>query len=159
MASNQKVEENRPPLKFNFTYWEGFSDQFVDWDSNLFMYSMLGDQIDGGILTFKSAHPKWSYAKLNEEGFVSEVAEKKPISDIATVGIYFWKKGSDYVKYAKRMIDKDIRVNNEFYTAPVYNEAIADNKKIKIFNIDEDGMWGLGTPEDLDYFLKNHEKI
>ena len=149
LLAEEYIDNDEPLLIAN-------SDQFVDWDSNLFMYSMLGDQIDGGILTFKSAHPKWSYAKLNEEGFVSEVAEKKPISDIATVGIYFWKKGSDYVKYAKRMIDKDIRVNNEFYTAPVYNEAIADNKKIKIFNIDEDGMWGLGTPEDLDYFLKNH---
>ncbi len=134
------------------------SDQFVDWDSNEFMYSMIGDEVDGGILTFKSTHPKWSYVKLNDLGFVTEVAEKKPISDIATVGIYYWKKGSDYVKYAEQMIEKDVRVNNEFYTAPVYNEAIADGKKIKIFNIKESDMWGLGTPEDLDHFLKHHEE-
>ena len=128
------------------------SDQYVGWDSNEFMYSMVGDSVDGGILTFKSTHPKWSYAKLGDDGFVCEVAEKKPISDIATVGIYYWKKGSDYVKYAEDMIKKDVRVNNEFYVCPVFNQAIEDNKKIKIFNVEK--MWGIGTPEDLQVFLK-----
>ena len=56
-------------------------------------------------MTFTASHPKWSYAKVNEEGFVTEVAEKKPISSNATVGIYWWKKGSDYVKYAEKMMD------------------------------------------------------
>ena len=126
------------------------SDQFIEWDSNEFMYSMVADNIDGGILTFEATHPKWSYAKLGENGFVCEVAEKKPISKIATVGIYYWKKGSDYVKYAERMIDKNIRVNNEFYVCPVYNEAIEDGKKIKVFGIDK--IWSLGTPEDLNIF-------
>jgi dTDP-glucose pyrophosphorylase len=99
-------------------------------------------------------HPKWSFAKLQDNGLVSEVAEKNPISDNATVGIYYWKNGSDYVKYAEQMISKDIRVNNEFYVCPVYNEAIQDNKKIKINEIKK--MWGLGTPEDLEYYLKNY---
>ena len=65
------------------------------------------------------------------------MAEKNTISNNATVGIYFWKKGSDYVKYAEEMIQKDIRVNGEFYVCPVFNEAINDAKKIKIKNIDE----------------------
>ena len=129
------------------------SDQFVEWDSNEFMYSMTADNVDAGILTFNSTHPKWSFAKLNEDGFVSEVAEKKPISDIATVGVYYWNKGSDYVKYAEQMISNDVRVNNEFYVCPVFNEAIQDDKKVKIFPIEK--MWGLGTPEDLDIFLKD----
>ena len=117
------------------------------------MYSMIADDIDAGILTFNSTHPKWSYAKVNDDGFVCEVAEKNPISNIATVGVYYWKKGSDYVKYAEQMIQKNIRVNNEFYVCPVFNQAIEDNKKIKVFNIEK--MFGLGTPEDLDYYLKN----
>ena len=128
------------------------SDQYVEWDSNEFMYSMVADSVDGGILSFKSTHPKWSYAKLGDDGFVCEVAEKKPISDIATVGIYYWKKGSDYVKYAEDMIEKNIRVNNEFYVCPVFNQAIENNKKVKIFNVEK--MWGIGTPEDLQIFLK-----
>ena len=127
------------------------SDQFVDWNSNEFLYSMQAGEVDAGILTFESVHPKWSFARVNEEGLVCEVAEKKPISNKATVGIYYWKQGSDYVKYAEEMIEKDKRVNNEFYVCPVFNEAIDDGLRIKTFDIDK--MWGLGTPEDLEVFL------
>jgi HAD superfamily hydrolase (TIGR01509 family) len=133
------------------------SDQYVDWDSNQFMYSSMADDIDASILTFHSTHPKWSYAKLNKDGFVTEVAEKKPISNNATVGIYFWKKGSDYVRCAEKMIEKNIRVNNEFYVCPVYNEALIEGGRVKTFHIDK--MWGLGTPEDLDTFLKHDISI
>jgi HAD superfamily hydrolase (TIGR01509 family) len=129
------------------------SDQFVEWDSNSFYYSMTNDNLDGGILTFKATHPKWSFVKLNENGYITEIAEKKPISDIATVGIYYWNKGSDYVKYAEQMIEKNIRVNNEFYVAPVYNEAISDGLKFKPYNIEK--MWGLGTPEDLKNYSEH----
>lgn len=132
------------------------SDQFVEWDSNEFLYKMNETEADGGIVTFRATHPKWSFAKLNEEGLVTEVAEKNPISDIATVGYYYWKKGSDFVKYAEEMIEKDIRVNGEFYVCPVFNQAIEDGKEIRTFDIPK--MWGLGTPEDLKYFLENYKK-
>jgi len=129
------------------------SDQFIEWDSNRFMYSMQADQIDAGILTFNATHPKWSFVRLDDDGYVIEVAEKKPISNIATVGVYYWKKGSDYVKYAEEMIEKNIRINNEFYVCPVFNQAIEDNKKIKTYKIQK--MWGLGTPEDLKNYNDN----
>ena len=132
------------------------SDQFVEWDSNEFMYKMIEQKVDGGIVTFTATHPKWSFAKIDEYGYVTEVAEKNPISDIATVGIYYWAKGNDYVKHAEQMIEKNIRVNNEFYVCPVFNQAISDGKKIKTFNIEK--MWGLGTPEDLKYYLENYKK-
>lgn len=131
------------------------SDQFVEWDSNDFMYTMLSNEVDGGILTFRDSNPKWSFAKLDKLGYVTEVAEKKPISDIATVGIYYFNRGSEYVKYAQQMIDKNIRVNNEFYVCPIYNEYIEDAKKIKIHDCKK--MWGLGVPEDLNYFLSNYK--
>jgi len=131
------------------------SDQFVEWNSNECLYAFNADGVDGGILTFKSTHPKWSYAKIGNDGFVSEVAEKKPISNNATVGIYFWKSGSDYVKYAEQMIEKNVKTNSEFYVCPVYNEAISDGKKIRIKDIKK--MWGLGTPEDLNHFLKDYQ--
>ena len=132
------------------------SDQFVEWDSNEFMYKMQETDTDGGIVSFTATHPKWSFAKVDENGLVTEVAEKNPISDIATVGYYFWKYGSDFVKYAEQMIEKNIRVNNEFYVCPVFNQAIEDCKEIRTFNIT--GMWGLGTPEDLNYYLENHKQ-
>jgi dTDP-glucose pyrophosphorylase len=133
------------------------SDQFVEWDSNEFMYKMNETNADGGIVTFKAAHPKWSFAKINPEtGCVTEVAEKNPISDDATVGYYYWKHGSDFIKYAEEMIENNIRVNNEFYVCPVFNQAIAGDKKIKTFTAEK--MWGLGTPEDLNYYIENYGK-
>ena len=129
------------------------SDQYIEWDSNEVMYRFINKDVDGGILIFESTHPKWSYAKTDENGYVVEVAEKNPISNNATVGIYYWKKGSDYVKYAESMIKKNIRVNNEFYVCPVYNQAIEDNKKIIVEKVES--MWGIGTPEDLEVFLKH----
>jgi HAD superfamily hydrolase (TIGR01509 family) len=131
------------------------SDQYIEWNSNEYMYAFTADEIDGGIITFEASHPKWSYAKIGDNGFISEVAEKKVISNEATVGIYYWKHGSDYVKYAEDMIAKNIRVNNEFYICPVFNQAIEDDKKIKAKRVNK--MWGIGTPEDLENFLKNYK--
>lgn len=145
LLAKEFINNNQPLVLAN-------SDQYVQWDSNQFMYSSMADDIDASILTFHSTHPKWSYAKLNDDGFVIEVAEKKPISEHATVGIYFWRKGSDYVKSAEQMIEKNIRVNNEFYVCPVYNEALLNGARVKTFHIEK--MWGLGTPEDLETFLK-----
>lgn len=141
--------DNDEPLLFSN------SDQFLEWDSNEFMYSMMADEIDGGILTFTATHPKWSFAKLGEDGFVTEVAEKNPISNIATAGIYYWAKGSDFVKYAEQMIERNIRVNNEFYVCPVYNQAIEDGKKVRIFPVKR--MWGIGDPESLNYFREHYD--
>lgn len=133
------------------------SDQFIEWNSLEFFYKMNEQNLDAGIVSFKATHPKWSYARVDDNGFVIEVAEKNPISDIATVGIYYWKQGRDFVKYAETMISKDIRVNNEFYVCPVFNEALLDDLKIKTFDVPK--MWGIGTPEDLNYFLENYKKV
>ena len=145
--AKQYIDNEEPLLIAN-------SDQIVEWSSNECLYAFGADEIDGGILTFKATHPKWSYAKIGDDGFVSEVAEKNPISDNATVGIYYWKRGSDYVKYAEDMIEKNIRTNNEFYVCPVFNQAIADGKKVRVKEIEK--MWGIGTPEDLNYYLENN---
>jgi HAD superfamily hydrolase (TIGR01509 family) len=128
------------------------SDQFIEWDSNQFFYKMHETDADGGIVTFKAIEPKWSFARVNKKGLIIEVAEKRPISSDATAGVYYWKNGCDYVKYAVQMIEKNIRTNNEFYICPVFNEAIRDNKKI--YNYPINRMHGLGTPEDLKNYLE-----
>ncbi|MDF2870903.1 MAG: nucleotidyl transferase [Anaerocolumna sp.] len=131
------------------------SDQYVDININKYIESI--EENDGLIMTMTADDPKWSFIKYNEKKLVTMVREKVVISDEATVGIYNFKHGADFVKYAYRMIEKNIRVNNEFYVAPVYNEMIEDTKKISYFNIGSEGrgMYGLGIPEDLDKFLIN----
>jgi len=128
------------------------SDQIIDWNPSETMYALETTDIDGAILTFSSIHPKWSYARVDQDGDVVEVAEKKPISDLATVGIYYWRRGSDYVRYAEQMINTDERVNGEFYVCPVYNYAIKDSRRIITKSVDR--MWGIGTPEDLEIYLR-----
>ena len=125
----------------------------MDIDINNYLDAM-GDY-DGLIMTMTADDPKWSFIQYDKAGFVTLLREKEVISDEATVGIYNYKKGADFVKYAKQMIKKNIRVNNEFYVAPVYNEMIEDGKKLVYYNIgqDDEKMHGLGTPEDLEKFL------
>lgn len=131
------------------------SDQFLEWDANAFLYE--SQKVDGCISVFRQPDPndtKWSYARLGENGMVTEVQEKIPISNIATTGIYYWTKAGDFVKYAKQMMEANVRVNNEFYVCPVYNEAIRDGKRIKVLFCRR--MWGLGVPEDLKYFIAHY---
>lgn len=133
------------------------SDQYVDIDINEYIEAM--DDSDGLIMTMYADDPKWSFIKYDERKYVTMVREKEVISNEATVGIYNFKRGSDFVQYAHQMINKNIRVNNEFYVAPVYNEMIEDGKKVKFYNIgrEDDGMYGLGIPSDLEKFVRNKE--
>ena len=132
------------------------SDQFIQYQAENFKSLKNLTNVDSIVFTFNAVHPKWSFVRTNSRGFVNLVAEKKPISNIATCGIYWYRKGSDFVKYAKQMIEKNIRVNNEFYIAPVYNELLEDGKTLIPFYVHK--MWGIGTPEDLRYFLENYKK-
>lgn len=127
------------------------SDQYIEYSPENFNMLKEMTDVDAMVYTFEAVHPKWSFVKTNSRGIITEVAEKKPISNIATCGIYWYRRGSDYVKYAEQMIEKDIRVNNEFYIAPVYNELIEDGKTLVPFYVHS--MWGIGTPEDLRAFL------
>lgn len=131
------------------------SDQIVDMQIADFIDDCYRRELDGSILTFvdEKRDPKWSFAKLNERQLVMEVQEKKPISEYATVGIYFYRQGRDFVDAAIDMFIERDRVNNEYYTCPTYNYAIKAEKHIGIYNIDMKKMHGIGTPHDLDAYL------
>ena len=132
------------------------SDQWVNIDINGYLAEMDRQKADGLIMTFHASDPKWSYVKLDKKGNVIGIVEKQVVSNEATVGIYNFRHGKDFVESAEEMISKNLRVNNEFYVAPVYNELINKNKKIVIYDIGKElrGMYGLGTPPDLEKFVK-----
>lgn len=132
------------------------SDQYIEYRPENFNYLKLLTNVDAIVYCFTAVHPKWSFVKTNEEGIVTEVAEKNPISNIATCGIYWYRHGKDFVKYAEQMINKNIRVNNEFYIAPVYNELIQDKKSLIPFYVQK--MHGMGTPEDLISYINRNNK-
>jgi dTDP-glucose pyrophosphorylase/predicted SnoaL-like aldol condensation-catalyzing enzyme len=138
------------------------ADQFVEIDINAYLDEMDHQCADGLIMTFWSDNPKWSYCKIGVDQNVAEVVEKKVVSNQATVGIYNYRFGSDFVRAADLMIKNDLRVNNEFYVAPVYNQLIAEGRKVvtKATGREYDGMFGLGVPEDLCFFkTTNHYSL
>ena len=113
------------------------------------------------LLEFKTfrmrGHEEASGTKYVPQELMDLWAEKDPISNISNTGVMYWSKGADYVKYAEQMMQKNIRVNGEFYTSPVFNEAIDDGKLFKIKHIDR--FWGTGTPEDLNNFLREFNNV
>lgn len=150
LLARKFIDNERPLLIAN-------SDQYIEFSSSDFIHSFLYDPVESSfsakISTFDGMrNPKWSYAAV-VDGKVTEVKEKVPISDHATTGLYMWRNGSDFVRFADQMITKNIRVNNEFYVAPVFNEAIQSGLSVSISACEK--MWGLGVPEDLDYFHKS----
>lgn len=148
LAAKEFINSNEPLMVAN-------SDQYIDFDINIYLEKMTRTQLDGLIMTMHAHDSKWSFVSLNAQQCVANVVEKQVISDEATVGIYNFRTGKDFVDAAEMMIQKNFRVNGEFYLAPVFNQLIEAGKKIGIYNIgsDRDGMYGLGTPEDLKYFL------
>lgn len=131
------------------------SDQYIDASIDDYLHQMNHQQLSGLIMTMKANDPKWSFVGLDKQSLVTTVVEKQVISHEATVGIYNFAKGSDFVRAADQMIAKGLRVNNEYYVAPAYNELIEEGARVGIHNIGTEaaGMYGLGTPADLQLFL------
>ena len=148
LHARELINNNTPLMIAN-------SDQIVDIDINNYINDCKNRNLDGSILCFidKEKSPKWSFVKMNNE-LIVEVKEKEVISDIATVGIYLFSKGSLFVDSAIDMIARNDRVNNEFYTAPAYNYAIKNGAKIGCFLMNFDDMHGIGTPEDLKQYIE-----
>jgi NDP-sugar pyrophosphorylase family protein len=149
LLAEDYIDSNTPLIIAN-------SDQYIDIDINDFIKEFMRQSYDGLIMTMTANDPKWSYV-ATDKNLVTQVVEKIVISNEATVGIYSFKKGSDFVRAAKLMISNNSRVNNEFYVAPTYNELILNDFKIGYFNIGSEGygMYGLGIPIDLENFLIN----
>ena len=148
LYAKRYIDNNSPLIIAN-------SDQIVDISIKDFIQDSFDKCNDGHILTFidKSKNNKWSFVKKDEDGNVVDVKEKIPISEEATVGIYFFSKGSSFVDSAIQMIIENNRVNNEFYTCPVYSYMINNGMKIGTYEIPIDSMNGIGTPEDLEKYI------
>jgi dTDP-glucose pyrophosphorylase len=131
------------------------SDQWVDCSINEYIATMDRSSLDGLIMTMEASDPKWSFCDLSASNLVTRVVEKEVISNIATVGIYNFRRGHEFVSAARQMIERDLRVNGEFYVAPTYNQLIENGARIGIFNVgsERDGMYGLGIPDDYEWFL------
>ena len=141
LTAKEYINNNDPLLIYTLdVYFENFFDP-----------TKINQEVDGTILTFKSNNNGYSYAKLNKDGYVSATAEKEVISENAAVGVYTFKEGSEFVKYAERMIQEEITTRGEFYICPLYNLMIQNGSKIDIKEVDK--MHLMGTPDELEFYL------
>lgn len=126
------------------------SDQWVNWDLDTFLAAMQTASADGGmpIFTDTKRENKWSFVAMDEAQRISEVRAKDAFTPHAVVGIYYFKRGTDFIKYGNRLIASNKRVNGEFYVCPVFNELIEDGLKVLAYPVEQ--MVGLGTPEDFE---------
>jgi NDP-sugar pyrophosphorylase family protein len=140
-------------------------DQIINWDPEHFIEFVQRNHADGAIVNIHTEKPNYSFSRVDYAGRIYETAEKSVISNHGSVGIYYFARGKDLIKYSEKMIEKNIRVNNEFYTAPVYNQFIQDFKLILHYPIAE--MFQLGTPEEfhenrtrvIDFLRSRQERI
>jgi NDP-sugar pyrophosphorylase family protein len=128
------------------------SDQFVLFNKQAFLLKTRS--LDGCILSMSASGSKWSYIKTNELDLVTEVKEKIEISNIGTVGVYYFRTGKLFISAAQEMILANERHNNEFYLAPCYNFLIKNGRQIGHYNVGKVGseMFGLGTADDFIKF-------
>jgi dTDP-glucose pyrophosphorylase len=134
------------------------SDHHVKWSTSDFIRLIDYTESDGAILNFISHLSKWSFCEVRNDGFIYRVEEKNPISPFANVGVYYFRKGKDFVFAAEKMIENNLRINNEFYVAPVYNMLIEENKHILAYPISPQSMFEMGTPDDMKEFIKRVQK-
>ena len=135
------------------------ADHYVEWDHEFFNQNIRKRDIDGCTMVYPKPkiNEAYSFVKLDDDGFVIESAEKIPISSIATVGIHYFKKGSDFVKFADEMIRRNLTVKNEYYVTPVFNIFVENNKKIITMPVKQ--MWPLGSKDELNDFLLNFKNF
>lgn len=131
-------------------------DQIQDWNHHQFYDWFDHTPSDGTIITFNSNSTKNSYVLIDELGWVTQAREKEVISNLATTGVYVWRKAESFVAAAQQMMSKNITVNNEFYVCPVFNFNLMMGHKINTYHIDQ--HWPTGTPEDLTTYLQHLNK-
>lgn len=128
------------------------ANELVQADLLTIVQSFRERKLAAGTVTFHSVHPRYSYVRLDEKGLVTEAAEKNPISDNATGGIYWFSKGALFVRSAMSMIRKDARVNNNFYICPVLNEIILQSLDVGVYPIDADQYIPLKNERQFDAY-------
>lgn len=121
-------------------------------DDNLEDIISTFNNIDGGVISFDSIHPRWSYARLDEENYIVETAEKRPLSKHAIAGFFYFRKGKDFIESAMNMIKKDANVNGLYYISPTLNEMVLRNKKLSINKIENCKYHTFYTPQKIQEY-------
>lgn len=111
---------------------------------------------DGFIPVFRAEGDKWSFIKVDEDGQIIDVVEKKRISDLATIGFYYFKSWQMYCDYYNKYADAIKSEYREVYIAPLYHYMLKDGLSLGYSIIESDSVHVLGTPEDVSEFASDY---
>jgi HAD superfamily hydrolase (TIGR01509 family) len=139
------MNKDLPLFIFNCDQVFNFSQRTVDT-----IYNVVNSNLNGAVITWKDTNPKNSFCEVSENCLCYNFTEKQPVSDNALIGFHYWKKTSDFISSAEKMIEQKLKFNNEYYIAPTYNFL----DKIINIPITKDECYLIGTPADLDYYLE-----
>jgi NDP-sugar pyrophosphorylase family protein len=129
------------------------ADQIVDIDFDEMLEFFQSNNADAGCVTFKSVHPQWSYVAYDERGYIAEAAEKKPISNHAVAGLYYFAKAKYFVSAALRAIEKGSVTGDRFYISSTFNELILDGRKLLAREIEASKYHSFYSPEMLSKYI------
>lgn len=129
-------------------------DQLIVLDNEKIVEAFKKDGVDAGVVIFDDIHPRWSYVKLDENGYVIEAAEKRPISRNATSGFFYFKKGKDFIEAAESMIKKGASVNGQYYVCPALNELVLKHKKIGAYRIRKEQYFNFNKQKGIEEYEK-----
>jgi len=152
LLAKEYINNDEPLISVN-------CDQIMEWDASHFMNHITESDIDGCVVTYDSDSIKNSYIELDENGLGVRLAEKDPISKHSLTGVHYWTKGRFFVESAESMIEQNIRINNEFYVAPTYNEMIKQGQKVTNYHISKSHFYPVGTPDDLQKYLDTKKLV
>jgi len=141
------------------------ADKFIDDDESCIVYnidtyvkpneilmSQIKDEFDGFIPVIEAEGDRWSFVKVDETEKVIDVAEKVPISNLATIGFYYFKKWKVYKQIYEQNKNSIIKDSKEVYIAPMYKQMINSEMNIGIKKLDAASVKILGTPEEIEVF-------
>ena len=126
------------------------SDQLFD--DNLDEVISGFDDVDGGVITFESIHPRWSYAITDESGYIVETAEKSPLSKNAIAGFFYFNHGRDFIDSAMSTIKKDANLDGSYYISSTFNEMVLQNKRLVIHKIDNNKYHTFYSPKKIQEY-------
>jgi dTDP-glucose pyrophosphorylase len=139
------INNNEPLLISN-------ADQIFDGGITDYIKSFTASGLDAACLTFRSIHPRWSYVRTNDSGLVIETAEKRPISKHAIAGVYFYKKGSDFIQNSMASIKNGSTLEGKYFISPVFNEYILLGKTVGHYTIPNEKYHTFYSPQKIEEY-------
>lgn len=133
-------------------------DQLFNVDLNEIIKGFRKNNYEAAVITFNTLHPRWSYVLADDEGLILEASEKKPISNNAIAGFYYFQNGSFFVEAAMNMIKKDANVDGLYFIAPSLNELVLKNKRMGYYEIPANQYHTFYSPQKIKNFETLNEK-